>query len=152
LWDAAGSLAAPKGKSTAAEMAALWSALDDDAPAARRALARLSTLPAEAVRLLSNELKPAPGKPPSPKEVERLIADLDDESFEVRENASRALAQAGQVLRPTLVEALKAKPRPETRRRLQELLDALKPSLPPREHLRPTRALELLERLGTPEA
>jgi WD40 repeat protein len=156
LWDATGraELAGDaKAKSTADELPALWSALDSpDAHKAHAAMARLTAAPAEALALFGKELKPAAGKPPTEKETERLIADLDNDSFDVRENASRALGLAGNVVRPALLKAKKEKSGPERKRRLEDLLGALAPKEPPREMIRPTRALEVLERVGTPEA
>jgi hypothetical protein len=71
---------------------------------------------------------------------------------EVREEASKALGQAGRSIRPALLKAVQSMPAPEKARRLRELLDATVAVMPPPEMLRPTRALEILERLGTPEA
>jgi hypothetical protein len=51
-----------------------------------------------------------------------------------------------------LTAALEAKPPPEQKRRLHELLEALKSTGAPPDMIGPTRALELLERLGTPGA
>jgi hypothetical protein len=48
--------------------------------------------------------------------------------------------------------ALAMKPSPEQKRRLEELVEALKTCPPDPELVRPTRALEVLERIGTPEA
>jgi WD40 repeat protein len=142
----------PRGRPTAAELAALWGDLDStDAGKAHRAMARLTLTPAEALDLFQKELKPAEGKPLPDKVVERLIAELDDESFEVREKATRALEQAGRTVRGALFKALEAGATAEKKRRLQGLLDGMA-SLAPPELIRPTRALEVLERLGTPEA
>jgi hypothetical protein len=55
-------------------------------------------------------------------------------------------------VRPALLAALKAKPGPEKKRRLEELLKALAPGGPNPELVRPARALEVLERVGTPQA
>jgi hypothetical protein len=87
-----------------------------------------------------------------PAAVDKLIADLDDDSFPVREKATHELEQAGQAAKEALVKALAAKPAPEKRRRLEELLERLGRTGPTRELLRPLRAVELLERIGTPEA
>jgi hypothetical protein len=152
LWDMTGQTAAArrKGKPTGAE---LWADLDSaDAEKAYRAMARLTAAPAETVLLFRKELKPAPGKPPPEKEVKQLIDNLADDSFEVREKASRALEDAGAAVRPALLAALKASADLEKKRRLEELLRALTPAGPVPEMVRPTRALEVLERLGTPAA
>jgi len=155
LWDMAappGLAVRPGTRLSPEEAARLWKDLDGDAPLAHAALARLAADPAAAVALVRSEVKPAEGIALEPGEVRRLLADLDDESFEVREKATAALKQAGRAVRPALREATAAGPDAEKRRRLQELLDALIETVPPREMVRPTRAVELLERVGTPEA
>jgi WD40 repeat protein len=155
LWDVTGrtTLPAKLAKPTAAELAQLWADLDAaDAARAHRAMARLTANPLETLALFQKELKPAPGKALTDKEAERLIGQLDDDSFAVREKASRELAEAGVIVRPLLLKALEAKPAAEKQRRLKELVDALAASAPPPELLRPTRALEVLERLDSAEA
>jgi hypothetical protein len=150
LWDLYGS--APAGKLSARDLESLWADLDGDGRRAHRALARLAAAPAEAVALVRERLPPDASKSPSPEQVKAWIAELDADDFDKREKASRELRQAGRAVRLALTAAMEAKPSPEKRRRLQELLDALKRTGPPPEMVRPTRALELLERLGTPEA
>jgi hypothetical protein len=86
--------------------------------------------------------------------VAGLIADLDSDRFQVREEASRALEQLGDAVLSTCREALKGRPACESRRRLQQIVerqeqDRLSPSA---ESLRARRALEVLELTGTPEA
>src|SRR5439155_17607077 len=116
------------GKPAAAQLAGLWSDLDSaDAARAHRALARLMAAPAEAVALFRRELKPVAGKGLTEREVERLIADLCDDSFEVREKATRTLARAGWPHRSALLAALKASSDVEKTSRLQKLLDVLTP-------------------------
>jgi hypothetical protein len=155
LWDVTGVGAAARrreGKPTAAQRAEWWADLDSaDASKAHQAMARLQVWPAEALALLSKELKPAAGKPPADKDIQRLIGELGDDSFETREKATKALAAAGLAIRPALQKALAATKDLEKKRRLEELLRALRPGPSP-EMLRPARALEVLERLGTPEA
>jgi WD40 repeat protein len=154
LWDATGRVAlAARDKLTAEELDGLWAELgSDDARKAFRALARLTATPADAVALVKKELPPAREMVLEAKEVEALIAALDSDEFETRQKASQSLAQAGKQVRPALVKALEANPSLEKRRQLQKLLDALDSKGTPSEMVRPTRALELLERLGTPEA
>ncbi len=58
----------------------------------------------------------------------------------------------GTLARSALLKARAATPSPEKKRRVQELVDALNTAGPARDMVRPARALEVLERLGTPEA
>ncbi len=86
------------------------------------------------------------------KHVKRLIADLDADAFEKRETASRELAQLGERAEGTVRQALKNRPPPEAKRRLEELVEKLdNRSLAP-EELQALRAVEALEHIGTPEA
>jgi hypothetical protein len=155
LWDATGVSAAARrreGKPTAATLAALWTDLDSaDAAKAHRAMARLQVWPAETLGLFGKELKPAPGKPPEEKVIQRLIGELGDDSFTTREKATKALGNAGLAVRGALIRALAASPDLEKKRRLEELLRALQAG-PSVEMIRPARALEVLERLGAPAA
>src|SRR5207248_7708112 len=104
----------------------------------------------DAVALLNKRVRPARGKTLGAGEVERLIADLDADSFPTREKASRELERVGKPAKGALAKALAAGPAPEKRRRLEELLDRLSRAGPAPDALRPSRALEVLERVGTP--
>src|SRR5262249_36620780 len=136
------------------QLAGLWSDLSSGDPrTGHQAMIRLAAAPAEAVTLLRQRLKPAAGKRLEGQEVERLIAGVEDDSFPVRERASQALEEAGRPVRPALLQALEAKPGAEKKRRLQHLLERMPATAGPAPELvRPLRAVELLERLGTPEA
>src|SRR5262249_12242616 len=125
---------------------------DSDAEQAYRLLQRLARFPEEAAALVKAKLPPAHAKKTDAAEIEKLIADLDHAEFERREQANKALAELGKMAAPALTKTLEARPSAEKKRRLDELLAALKPSGPRPEMVRPTRALELLERIATPEA
>jgi hypothetical protein len=141
LWDLAGRLDEKRAPVplTKKDQAELWQALTDpEARNAYPAMFRLIAEPREAVPLFRQNLRPAEGKSVDAATLRQLIADLDHEQFVERERATRELEQLG----PAAGEAL----------RLTKLLDKLEaPGLPP-EMLRPIRALEVLERIGTPEA
>ncbi|HEY7423784.1 MAG TPA: WD40 repeat domain-containing protein, partial [Gemmataceae bacterium] len=148
--------AVPEGEDFAAtlkaeEAAAFWQALaDEDAARANRALARLTAAPAQAVPLLKERF-PVAAKLPSAERMARLIAELDDDSFKVRERATRELAEAGSDTADTLRAALANAPSAEKKRRLEELLARLSQGVDLK-RLRCLRALEVLERIGTAEA
>jgi hypothetical protein len=130
----------------------LWADLvSDDAAKAHRAMARLTASPKAAVALFGKHLKPAAGKPLGEKEVKRLIDALGDESFEQRQKAHEALKKAGRAVRPALL-ARRSDKDLEVRRRVNELVAAMARSTADRATLRSLRAVEVLERLGTPEA
>jgi hypothetical protein len=128
----------------------VWSGLADaDAARAYGLMHGLVAAPREAVALLDRRLTAVP--PVGAAEVERLVRELDDDSFQVREDASRRLGELKEVARDALVSALAKKPGAEPRRRIRQLLDALDAPADG-ERLRLLRAVEVLEGVGTPEA
>jgi len=66
-----------------------------------------------------------PRGPLDRKKIEGWVRDLDDGSFMVREEASRALEKLGAAAKPLLREALKASPSAEVRRRIEAVLAKL---------------------------
>jgi hypothetical protein len=79
------------------------------------------------------------------------IANLDSDSFDAREAASRELAEGGAEAAPALRMALAGHPSAEARKRLEELLAKAGP-LRSGVALRCLRAVAVLERIATPEA
>jgi WD40 repeat protein len=135
----------------AEEAVSLWEALgESDAAAANRALAALAAAPAQALPLFKERLGLI-GKQLERAQYASLIADLDDDSFKVRERASRELALAGDDAAEALREALHKSPSAEVKRRIEDLLARLKKG-GYSQRLRFLRALEALERIGTQEA
>jgi hypothetical protein len=132
------------------EWETLWADLAGaDAAQAHRAMARSTAAARLTATELKDRLRPAPGA--NEAHLARLLNDLDSNDFVVREKASAALGKLGDVARPAIERAL-ARPGTslELRKRLQGLIDRL--AVPAGESLRELRALEVLERLGTPEA
>jgi hypothetical protein len=129
---------------------ALWSSLRDaDAGKAFPALGTLAAAPEEAAAFLGEQLRSI--RLPDPARMARLLAQLDDESFAVREKASRQLEQLGDLAEPAMREALKKTESAEVRKRLRGILEKLEgPGTGDR--LRVSRAAEVLERLGSPAA
>jgi WD40 repeat protein len=84
----------------------------------------------------------------------RLIADLDDDQFAVREKAARELERLGPGVEPILRLAAKENPSLEVRRRIQDILAGLKKA-DKLEVLDPVRvrvAVTILEKIDTPES
>jgi hypothetical protein len=135
----------------AEEAATLWQSLAaEEAARANRALAGLTAAPAQAVPLIKDRFRAA-GKPPSAERLTRLIAELDDDSFKVRERAMRELTDAGPDAADALRAALAIDPSVEKKGRLEKLLARLGKGGDP-ERLRCLRAIEVLERIGTAQA
>lgn len=135
---------------TAKEALALWLALgDSDAAAANRALAGLAAAPPRTLPLFKERLASI-DELIKPK-VARWIAELDDDSFKIREKATRELARTGQDAADALRHALDNNPSPEAKRRIEDLLSRLKMTRYS-QRLRALRVIEVLERIGTPQA
>jgi hypothetical protein len=107
----------------------------------------LATVPEAAVPLLEKHLQPVPDV--RAELVASWLTDLDSESFAVREQATRALAQAGDAVKTALERARATKSTLEVQRRLDALLAKLHPSLA---SLRTHRALAVLEQIGNADA
>ena len=110
-------------------------------------MARLVAVPADAVPLIRDRVRPADPA----AEVARLIRQLDAADLATREAASRELSQWGEAATAAARKALDANPSPEVRRRLEFFLEDGKDQAH-RTTLRPVRAVEVLERIGTPAA
>src|SRR5262249_40268758 len=117
---------------------------------AYRAMARLSAEPARGLALIRDRLKPASTL--VAEQIGRRIADLDDDRFSVREKAVRELAALGDRAVPALRRLLAGRPSPEARRRAEQLLAKSNGLVTVPEVLRELRAVEVLERIATPDA
>jgi hypothetical protein len=87
-----------------------------------------------------------------PKRLQRLVADLDDDQFRVREQATKELAALGEQAGPALRRALADSSSPEASRRLSALLDRLEGGSLSAETIRQIRAVEALESIASSEA
>lgn len=86
--------------------------------------------------------------------IARLIADLDADQFATRERATEELERLGQLAEPALHAALEKTRSLEARHRIQRLLEKNKERrfTWPQEVLRALRAIDVLEKIGTPDA
>jgi hypothetical protein len=133
------------------EVAAWWADLaGDDTARANDAAWQLAAAPGPAVALLRRHLRPVTTA--DLKAARGRIAELDSESFAVREKASAELERFGPAAVPLLEQALREGPAPEAKRRLTQLLEKLDPLPASGEPLRAWRALAVLERAATTEA
>jgi WD40 repeat protein len=133
------------------ELAARWVDLaDGNAEQADSAIWDLTRTPEKAVTLLKTKLSPA--KPGERKTIEQLLADLDHDSLERRDAASKELAARLAEARPALQELLDRTQSPEVKRRVQLLLARKADSRFSPEDLQRMRAVEVLEHIGTAEA
>ncbi len=125
---------------------------EEDSTEAFRAIRELVAGGDITVGFFNGRMSPTP---PQPRErVARLIDDLDDGDFSVRDRASRELELMGTAIVPTLHAALTADPAYEQWARLKALLTALDHPVfvLPGDRLRTKRAIQVLEMVGSAQA
>ncbi len=132
------------------QLEALWTDLaSDDAARAYRAIHELASS-RQSVSFLARRVQPRPVV--TDEQVVRLIAELDNERFEAREQAAAELAGLEKRAEPLLRKALASAPSAEVRRRGETLLNQLQGPVTFPETRRSLRTIEVLERAATPEA
>ena len=90
-----------------------------------------------------------------PKFIDKLFAELNHDSFQVRNKASQELAKYGIWIQGRLEDALKNPPSEEVARRVEQLFEKLNtPGALPleMERLRVQRVMLVLEQVGSPAA
>jgi hypothetical protein len=141
----------PTGALTAQQLQQWWTDLTKtDIVKAHRAVWSLAARPADSVAFLKDHLHPVPAA--TQKNLDQVVADLDCDSFDRREAATRELSR-GVVAESVLRKALANSPSLELRRRLEAILEDL-PGWPKKnpELLRSIVAIRLLQQIGTPDA
>jgi len=136
---------------TAKELEDLWKSLADlDAEKGYKAVLALASSPAASLKLFGQRLKAPPLT--DPKVIDQIVKQLDSDSFQDREAATKALRKLGAAAARALRRAVKSPPSAEARVRMQQLLKRIDvQSLGP-EELRIVRAVEVLELIRTPAA
>ncbi len=154
VWDLTGQVGAKKRDPlTAAELDANWAALNaTPGEAAYRALLALASDPKQAVPFVKVKLL---ANPVDPKMVAKMLADLDDDQYPLREKASHDLARLGRSVATEMERERATTPSAEVRHRLDTLLAKLKenddgPKLD--EAVRAQRVVAVLELAATAEA
>jgi hypothetical protein len=148
------------------ELENLWADLaGQDAGQAFLAVWKLAGAGDQAVEFIAKKIgKPIQARQPDPAaapedEVGRLLKELDNPSFQVRETATRRLAGIGRPALARLQEVARTSESPEVRFRLQEIIKKLQaqpdpqaePKAAPKDLL-PQRAVRVLETIGGPKA
>jgi WD40 repeat protein len=153
LWDLTCPPLDPReaaGPLSAEQLQAHWTDLAGSAGRAYGARWALVRSPRQAVALAAARVPPASQE--RMKQQERLIQELDDESFEVREAATRELRGRGLEAEHAVRAALAAPGSPERQRRLKAVLHAIREAGPSGALLQQLRAISVLEQVGTDEA
>jgi hypothetical protein len=129
----------------------LWDELaGEDAAKAYRAMWMLARSPSTSIPFLQANLQPAVA--PDASTLAKLIKDMNSDRFVVRDQATRALEQLGELAEASLKQALDANPPLEARQRIQRLLGNQDAPIKLPAKLRQIRAVEVLEYIGTPAA
>jgi WD40 repeat protein len=153
IWDWKKKLpkAAENVKLTAERLEQLWQDMQASDP--RRAYAAMGVLaqsPGQAVDLLRKKSHPA--STDEQQKFKKWIDDLDNDRYEVRENATKELTRSAERAEPALREALARRLSAEAQRRVTQVLDELPSAAPHPTTLATLRSLEVLEIINTPEA
>lgn len=154
VWDITGRLLVnptPRIPLTSKQLENLWTSLGNaDASKAFDALCRLAASPSGVPAFVISRIRSTFQY--ERVEVEKLIVQLDDDQFALRESASRKLEQLGDRVESALRHALHCTSSLEQRRRICSLLERLHTTTPNLDRIHALRAVELLERIGTAEA
>ena len=128
-----------------------WDALgDEDAGTAYRAIFTLTAHPDEAIALLREQLKPAQKEKSG--RIEKLIRELDNDRYSIRDKANKSLLRLGESAAPFLQEALKQHRSPENEQRVRGLLASPQLYKPGKEARRQLRAIQALNWINTPDS
>jgi hypothetical protein len=150
LWDLSDRFARDRqAPLTRRQLDILWTELGEDATKARRAIWALARSSKESAPFLRERLR---ARKVDPKRIDRLIADLDDDVFEVRVRATKELQSLGDAAGPAMRKALDRTKSLEVRDRLRRCLELLDPAEVEKQRLRRLRGLAALEYAGTSQA
>jgi hypothetical protein len=138
---------------SARELAGLWADLaDKDYDKSEAAWHKLAAAGDKALPFLKARLRPIAVPPLDPKQVEKLLAELDSNRFLTREHATRELMSLGEPAITPLQRLLEKPPSLEAERRARIVLKKVtEPVLTP-DRLRALQVLELLEQMRSRKA
>jgi WD40 domain-containing protein len=135
---------------SAEELGNAWADLaGQDAAKSFRAIELLVTAPQQSVPFIKQQFSRLLGEL---RPIAKLIADLDDDRFEVREQATTQLKKLGAIAEPALRAKLADHPSPEVRRRAERIFGDVPSPSKTSGILQAIRAITTLEYIGTPEA
>jgi hypothetical protein len=128
-----------------------WNKLaEQDATSAYDGLLALAEMPDACVPFLAERIKPVEAV--SDAQFAKWIADLDADSFDLREETTAKLLALDEIARPALENALKGKPSAEVHNRIKGILAELDGMNYPPELMWKIRAVEVLELIGDRQA
>jgi RNA polymerase sigma factor (sigma-70 family) len=128
-----------------------WNALAGrDAGKSLQSEGRFLAAAAQTVKLFAERIKPAEAL--EPRRIERLLADLGNDDFAVRESASKALRGLDEQAIPYLEATLKRTKSLEVRLRVKRILEEKQRAVITSDQLRQIRAVMVLEQIGDGES
>jgi WD40 repeat protein len=149
IWNLGPTLRPPG--ATGKDLDTAWRLLADNDPAtAFEAGFTFDNAPVKAVAFLGARLAPVPHVA---KRISALIRALDVDEFDVREKATQELIDLGKLAEKAVREVQTTSTSPEARRRAERILRrAATPPPPSPDTIRALRAVQILQRLNTPQA
>lgn len=142
---------APAAELASKEMETLWTDLaGTDAVQAYRSILKLASAPKQSIALLRGRLAPVLGV--DAKKIDQLLADLGSSNFKTRTQATAELSALGELALPTLQKAFASPVSLEAKRRMEPLIHKLMSGTLTAGRLRVVRAVEVLDKIATPEA
>jgi formylglycine-generating enzyme required for sulfatase activity/WD40 repeat protein len=158
IWDIRGMTAAPaRVRLAERDLERVWAdLLANDGATVLTALRRLVQAGDQATRFLDTQMQPAPVIPA--ETIKKMIARLNSTRFADREEAAREALRLGELALADLENMRDEPPSVEAKRRAEDLLRKIYSRLADGPFtlsgapLRDWRAVEVLERIGTPEA
>ncbi len=121
-----------------------------DALLAQAALCRLVLAPEQTLPMLAGKLRPV--EPAGKERLARLLRELEHDEFARREQARQELFCLGDVAAPTLLQVLEGRPPIDLKRRVDDLLEEINPGQAAPYRGQTSRAVAVLEQIGSPEA
>lgn len=150
IWDVCGVLL-PSPRIPRDQWEGLWTDLAGaDAAVGWQAIRKLASVPDQTVPSLRHRLKPM--AEPDPERLQALLAQLDSDRFEERQQARKKLEAMEELTAATLRKAVATQESAEVRKQVEELLRKLEGPISSGAVLRGLRGVEILERIGTLEA
>jgi WD40 repeat protein len=151
IWDGGARATPHAGKLAVEAVAKAWHDLaGSDAASAFQSRWALVRVPDTTLAHFQKHLKPA--RPADPKQLQKLIADLDSQQFPVRSAANKELEDLGDLAAGALRQAQTKNSSVELGRRVEALLSKLRGPVTRGEQLRDLRAAAILEDIASPEA
>ncbi len=153
LWDLTGKSGPKVAPIAADDLPAAWKSLSGKDAAISMTMKRMAKSPEATLAFLEKHFLPIKGEAIEEKTIDALVTDLDSGNFRTREKASKELIRLGERSEPALNRGMnKQTTTVEARRRIQDILAAIVRLEYSPDELQAIRGVEVLERIGTPEA